>query len=604
MKKTIWAADLFCGAGGTSTGLAEACKEVGISRVHLIAINHWVMAVETHKANHPWATHICSSIDQVNPRKAVPGGRLDILVASPECVFHSVARGGRPVNDQQRASAWAILKWAQDLYIDNIAIENVPEFVHWGPLGADDRPLKSMRGKTYKAFIQALESLGYRVEAKILNAADFGDATTRRRLFILARRNHKKITWPEQTHTSHPGKDLFKNMAPWRPAREVIDWSIPGASIFARKKPLSPTTIERIATGLRKFGGPGVEPFLVMLFGTGKARSIHKPMPTVTAQGNHIALCEPFLVTPGGPDLPNGRSVNEPMPTVLCKDRMAVVEPFLIGLEHTGANGAQVRNLDEPVPTVTSHPRLAICQPFILAPLGIGRGNAPRPVDKPLPTVLASRGGGHLVQPFIVHYRGQSSAHSIDKPLPTQTTKSHFYLAQPFVIGIDHGKSKDNPRSVNEPLRTVITKENLGIVQPFIIGTGGPRGQSDIPMGVDKPFRTILTRNHKALVQPTLIPFLVKYYGTKQNPKSVDEPVETITAKDRFALVDPKTNEIQGIYTLDILFRMLQPHELAAAMSFPKDYMFKGNREDKVKQIGNAVCVRTAKALCLSLIAG
>lgn len=71
-----------------------------------------------------------------------------------------------------------------------------------------------------------------------------------------------------------------------------------------------------------------------------------------------------------------------------------------------------------------------------------------------------------------------------------------------------------------------------------------------------------------------------------------------MTGKDRFGLCIPSLGVV-----LDIRFRMLQPHELAAAMSFPKEYEFTGNREAKVKQIGNAVPLRTAKVLCKALLA-
>jgi DNA (cytosine-5)-methyltransferase 1 len=81
--------------------------------------------------------HLCEAVDAIDPRAAVPGGRLHLLMAGPECTHHSTARGGRPINDQSRATAWHILKWAQELYIDNILIENVPEFREWGPLGAN-----------------------------------------------------------------------------------------------------------------------------------------------------------------------------------------------------------------------------------------------------------------------------------------------------------------------------------------------------------------------------------------------------------------------------------------------------------------------------------
>ena len=116
MKK-IMAADLFCGAGGTSTGLALACEQLG-QRLSLLAINHWQLAIDTHSKNHPWAQHRCESLENIDPQKAVPGGHLHLLVASPECLHYSRARGGRPMSDQSRASAWHILRWAESDAID------------------------------------------------------------------------------------------------------------------------------------------------------------------------------------------------------------------------------------------------------------------------------------------------------------------------------------------------------------------------------------------------------------------------------------------------------------------------------------------------------
>ena len=153
--KLIHAVDMFCGAGGTSTGLALACRDAGI-QVDLLAINHWQIAIDTHTAAHPWARHLCASLDHVRPLDVVPKGRLHLMVASPECTHHSVARGGRPVNDQSRATAWHVLKFAQELYIDNILIENVREFRDWGPIGANGKPLKSKKGETYRAFISMI----------------------------------------------------------------------------------------------------------------------------------------------------------------------------------------------------------------------------------------------------------------------------------------------------------------------------------------------------------------------------------------------------------------------------------------------------------------
>ena len=292
--RSLKAVDLFCGAGGTSTGLIRACEALGYG-VDLLAVNHWSVAIDTHARNHPGVRHVCANVDAVDPRRAVPGGRLDLLVASPECTHHSNARGGRPVSDQQRASAWHVLRWAEALHVDHVLIENVPEFQTWGPIGANGRPLKSKRGETYRAFLGALGSLGYRVEARVLNAADYGDPTTRRRLFIMARRGNRRPVWPAPTH-SRDGKDLFGMQPRWRPARDIIDWSIAGRSIFQRKKALAAATLRRIEAGLRRFGGPALEPFLVVLRNHSVGRSLDDPAPTVTTSGAHLALCQPFVL--------------------------------------------------------------------------------------------------------------------------------------------------------------------------------------------------------------------------------------------------------------------------------------------------------------------
>ena len=96
MKNTITAVDLFCGAGGTSTGLIQAAESLG-KKVELTAINHWAKAIETHKTNHANVRHLCENLDNVNPRALFPQGRINLLVASPECTHHSYARAGSPV---------------------------------------------------------------------------------------------------------------------------------------------------------------------------------------------------------------------------------------------------------------------------------------------------------------------------------------------------------------------------------------------------------------------------------------------------------------------------------------------------------------------------
>ena len=472
-QPVIRAADLFCGAGGTSRGLRLACERLD-HRLDLTAINHWPTAIETHRVNEPDATHICERLELVEPRRVVPGGRLDLLVASPECTHHSNARGGRPVSDQQRASAWTVLRWAEALYIRSIVIENVPEFASWGPVGANGRPLKHRAGETYRAFLDALRSLGYHVDARVLTAADYGDPTTRKRLFILADRQ-RRPHWPEPTHAPR-AVAASRRLPPWRTAREIIDWSIRGQSIFTRRRPLAPATLRRIEAGLKKFGGTSADPYLIILRNHSTARGLDDPAPTVTTSGAHLALCQPFL-------------------------------------------------------------------------LGQQSGATPRAVDEPTPTI-ATGGAVSLVEPFIFANRTNNAPKRVDQPVPTLCTADHIALIEPFLCAIRYS----NP-----------------------------------PKPLDEPMPTLCTGNHMGLIEP----FLVKFYGTGQATR-LDTPLDAVTTRDRFGLVTVNGRQ----YRLDIRFRMLQAHELAQAQGFARDHHFVGTRTEQVRQIGNAVPVRTAQALC------
>lgn len=569
-SKTINAADLFCGAGGTSTGLALAAKELGLD-LSLLAINHWEIAVSTHSANHPGVRHYCCSIGEVEPLEAVPGGYLRLLVASPECTHFSNARGGKPVSDQKRASAKYILRWAGKLFIQDILLENVPEFRWWGPVHRtgprQGRPIEKRKGEFFRRFIRKLESIGYIVEYRILNAANYGDPTTRKRLFLIARRGGKKITWPEPTHNRTEEQTLFGQLQSWRTARQdVIDWSLKGQSIFGRKKPLSPNTIKRIMAGLRKFG----KPFVMATGGRQmRARSADDPLPTVMPN-NRLSVFEPFLVTLNSTSEDgierSSRSIDEPVPTVTAQgEHIGLAEPFLMQLRHsTDASGhdRRVFPTERPMPTVTSQAAFGLVEPFIIQ-MEHGRQSpdaALKSVDKPMPTVTSGDGWG-LVEPFLVEYHGgeggERRSKSIDEPLPTLTTAKHLGLVEPFIIPVNHGKD-ERSHSIDEPMRTVTSVDAWALIEPY----------------------------------------LVKYYSNGDNVQSIDEPMPTITGRDRVGIVIPELNGA----VLDIRFRMLQPHELARAMSFPQDYQFSGNREEKVKQIGNAVPVMLAKALCKSLL--
>jgi DNA (cytosine-5)-methyltransferase 1 len=529
--RDIQIADLFCGAGGTSTGAVEAAELLGY-RPKLTAINHWDTAIATHTANHPRATHLLTAIDNVNPRDLYSPGELDLLWASPECTHHSVARGGKPINEQSRATAWCVVRWADAVQPAAILVENVPEFISWGGIGSNGRPLKCKRGKTFIAWITALESLGYRVDWRVLCAADYGDPTTRKRLFIQAVRGHRKIIWPEPTHAKNPGTgEMFEIRKPWVAAREIIDWNLEGQSIYERKRPLSSKTMRRIYTGLTKFG---LRPFIIPQQGDG-LRSTEKPAPVVTTIFR-IGLAEPFIIGAGGPARTGEpQSVDSPLRSVLTKEQRALVSPFLIQTDQTGSNGDCVKPITKPLGAVVTKQNVALCEPFIVKL----RGGEETHLDK-------------------------SSAKPIDEPVPSLTTGRNVALAQPFLVP----------------------------------SFGEREGQEPRYHSVDAPLPTVAATGHIAVAEP----FLIKFYGAATGAQSVKEPLDTVTAKDRHALVRPIVQIDGQKYVLDIRFRMLQPHELAGAQGFPRDYKFTGTKTEQVKLIGNAVPRRLARAIVYAVL--
>ena len=122
-KRKFLVADLFAGAGGSSTGAERAILAAG-DQMELVAVNHWPVAVQTHSLNHPSARHYVEDVEHADPEAIVPEGRLDLLMASPECKYHSRAKGGKPIHDQGRMSPWAILNWLTKLDVRCVLIES------------------------------------------------------------------------------------------------------------------------------------------------------------------------------------------------------------------------------------------------------------------------------------------------------------------------------------------------------------------------------------------------------------------------------------------------------------------------------------------------
>lgn len=386
MKKTLNVIDMFCGAGGESTGILQAAFEHDLN-VNLLAINHWERAMETHAANHPRANHLCESVEHIDPTRVVRKGKIDLLWASPECTHFSLARGGKPRSDQSRASPWMILKWLQELYVERVIIENVKEFQQWGPLDKNGKPIEELKGHTFRAFIQAIQSLGYIVDWRVLTCADYGDPTTRQRLFIQAVKGRKRIMWPQITHMDGYVK-THKGIKPWVPAKDIIDWGIPGESIFSRKKPLVENTLRRIAAGIEKYWGDYAEPFLAILYGTGNTRSLNLPLSSITTSGTHHGLVVPNLLmghTSGSMPYP----VKKPLNTVVAQGHINLIQPFITRY-HGEKGSGENRNheITRPLPTVDTSNRYAVVsagtRPLLLEYNGNGGS---RPVDYPIKTI-------------------------------------------------------------------------------------------------------------------------------------------------------------------------------------------------------------------------
>jgi DNA (cytosine-5)-methyltransferase 1 len=420
-RRKILVADLLCGAGGSSTGADRALRKLGLE-MDLVAVNHWPTAIETHSRNHPTARHYVQDIATVRPHLLVPEGYLDLLMASPTCTHHSVARGGKPTSDQQRSDPWHIITWLTELRVKRIIIENVWEFTNWGPVDRrTGRPVESRKGEYFFAWINALKSLGFDVEWRKLNAADYGDATTRQRFILMGRSDGKKISWPMPTHARRPdeGLSLFPTMKPWRPAREIIDWNIKGRSIFDRKKPLAAKTLQRIYAGAVKFGWP--EPYIVVLRNHMAAQGIDAPLPTIAANGGHIGIAQvvPFVLSQGAGGEP--RQVADPVPTIPTKGAHALISPY-----YGSGSGETCSDAGEPLPTVTSKGRFGMVVPVTN---GSG-GPSPRSVDEPLPTMTTAKGGEFAMVVPLTHAGGlnrvQDPGHD---PLPTVTGANRGELA-------------------------------------------------------------------------------------------------------------------------------------------------------------------------------
>ena len=412
--------DLFCGAGGTSTGVnaarlnGERCAEV------IACVNHDANAIASHASNHPEAVHYTEDIRTLDlsplvvhtekKRREYPGA-LVVLWASLECTNFSKAKGGQPRDADSRTLAEHLFRYIEALKPDYIQIENVEEFMSWGDMDENGKPISMDKGKSYTRWVQHVRYYGYKFDYRILNAADYGAYTSRKRYFGIFARKELPIVFPEPTYAKEPQRTLFNELKRWKPVKDVLDLDDEGTSIFMRKKPLSERTLERIYAGLVKFVAGGKDAFLVKWNsmnrnGVYHAPSIDAPCPVVATQNRLGVATVQFLSKQysGHPESKN-TSIEEPAGTVTCIDHHAFVSAYY-------GNGHN-HSVEVPAPTLTTKDRLSlVTSQFIDMQYRTGRAKSLESPAGAVTTVPKM----NLVSAWLMNPQFSSPGGSVDKP--------------------------------------------------------------------------------------------------------------------------------------------------------------------------------------------
>lgn len=316
---------LFAGGGFSSVAARYA-----LGADPDVAINHDPKAIAMHVLNHPNTRHIRDDVWNVSRVWDVPRGNVRLLLASPACQMHSQARNhkAKPREAQQRALCEVVIPFLDERRPTTALIENVMQWEDWGPLDADGDPIEAEKGTLFRGFVDDIRARGYSCEWRVLNSADYGMPTSRKRLYMICKADGSPAVWPEPTHG--PG------LLPYLPAIGCLDFSLPTKPIWDYVKrdgtPLHPdATQRRMATGFRKFclERPPIIVDEAAWIGawasngenaTQQPRTwdLLRPLPTVMAGGVKQRLCAFWLRKDNGSTW--GQPLDEPMHTVTCKD--------------------------------------------------------------------------------------------------------------------------------------------------------------------------------------------------------------------------------------------------------------------------------------------
>lgn len=542
--------DLFCGFGGTTRGyeLAELGGD-GIAKV-FACVNHDPKAIKSHWLNHPGIKHFEEDIRTLelsgltsltrSMRSLYPDSKL-ILWASLECTNFSKAKGGQPRDADSRTLADHLPRYIKALDPDYIKIENVVEFMSWGPLGPNGKPVSRKNGTDWMRWRRDIRGLGYVDDWAQLNSANFGAFTSRNRLFGIFAKPDLPIVWPQPTHAKNPGSGImFSGLKKWAACRECLDFEDEGQSILTRETPLVDATLERIYAGLVKF----------------------------VAKGDTAFLTKYFSGKPTGKNIP----VTGPCGTITTSANTAIVRPEFIVQRHGGDPAAKLVDPNGPARTLTSTGgNQDLVRPeFLTSYYGHGSNTSP---DDPAPT-LSTHDRFGLVQPehFLEKQYGKGQNQGVDVPsgalMPND--KHRLVTAEPFIMPTNYA---NQPRSIDEPAPTITADRHHHYVVNHIWGGN--------VSGVDVQGPTIIARQDKTplyLIRVEEGPVSVAVYET-------DSPV-MIRIKQFMA----------AFGLVDIKMRMLRVPELLKIQGFPDNYKMIGSQADQKKFIGNSVHPLVPKA--------
>ncbi|MFG1376146.1 DNA cytosine methyltransferase [Xanthobacter autotrophicus] len=623
--------DSFAGGGGASTGIRMA-----LGRDADIAINHDPLALAMHRVNHPGTRHMVQDVATVDSVSMCAGLPIGMLWMSPDCTDHSKAKGAAPRRDGDhttRGIGWAIVGWVKALPKWQrprvVFLENVEEYVDWGPLREDGKRCPVRKGETFKEFVAAWKALGYgNIEWRQRRAWWSGSGTIRRRLYMVMRRDGEPIVWPERAfgnpaNAEDAARIAAGQMRPWVTAADNLDFSLPIPSIFDSreaikrklginaKRPLAPKTGARIAKGVKRHVLAAARPFLVKVNHTARDeardRDIGLPLTSTTGKRDDALVAPVIAYAQQGGAV---RSPTDPLHTITAsqKDQNVLIAPILAGCGGR-AGQSEPRPGDAPVLTQTAKADLCLVAPYLVPRYGERTGQEPRtyPVDRPSPTPVPSGNEGSLALVHLSRQFGASVGSAAGEPAGTVTAGGGGKSALVSAFVAQHN---DGPRGgaaghpADKPVSTITTTgSQQGLVAAHMLTL---RGTDRRDASAEEPLRTDSAKGqHHAVVS---LPLLTVYYGNEEDGAPVDAPGRTETTRDRFGLVDARamvppfgpeheararevadflrahgcwdggevvTVEIDGatFVIVDICMRMLTPRERYNANGFPRDYI-------------------------------